>query len=297
MPQRTILLPFDGSRTALRAVPYAAAFAKLGEPARVVVFTVMPTRDQPDSVPDLGSRDHWETAVRRTLRPAERRLKSLGVADVVVDTTWGQHDAEEIVQAADRYGASMIVMGTHGRSGLARALLGSVAMGVMHHARVPVVFVPPGSPVREARIRRAVFAVDGSDLALQALPLAQSLAEAGVETIVLQAIPPSTMFVPVAVPGAEGYLPAGVIDAITEAAEAHVREIVSRFPAGKARGEVMLGPPASSITEYAHDNNVDLIVMTTHARGGLGRLVLGSVTDRVVRTAKIPVMVVRPKEN
>lgn len=294
MPQRTILVPLDGSRTALRAAPYAAALAALGEPSRVVLFMALPTREQPDSPLDGRTRDRWERAANLRLRSSARRLRSLGVKDVEVEVRWGVQDDDEILAAAQRHGASLIVMGTHGRGGLSRALLGSVAMGVLQHSPVPCVFVPPGPRVAEARLQRALLAVDGTELSEQTIPLAKDLAKAGVKISVLRVVPPAATLVPFAMPGVEGYMPISVMDDMTAAAEANVKDIVAQFPAGAAQGEVLIGAPARAITDYAERNTIDLIIMTTHGRGVVGRMLLGSVTDRVMRTAKAPVLVVRP---
>ncbi len=295
MAERTILVPLDGSRTALRAVPYAAALVNLGQAERVVLFMALPTREGPDTgTIDAATHDQWERAALRRLRTSARRLQSLGVGPVEIETRWGVQDADEIVAAAERHGASLIAMGTHGRSGLARALLGSVAMGVLQRATAPCLFVPPGARLRQVHLRRALLALDGSPLSRQAIPHAQALAKAGVRVTVLRAVPLSSTFVPFAVPGAEGYVPMSVIEDVTAAAEEDIRKTVAEFPAG-TEGETLVGAPGRAIIDYAHENGIDLIIMTTHARGALGRALLGSVTDRVMRTAKVPVLVVRPK--
>lgn len=90
-------------------------------------------------------------------------------------------------------------------------------------------------------------------------------------------------------------LGAEVVDALVEAGEEAVRPAVER---ARARGldavdEVVQGDPATAIVEYADERGVDLVVMATGGRQGIGRRLLGSVTDRVVRTASVPVLTVR----
>ncbi|MSQ61597.1 MAG: universal stress protein [Dehalococcoidia bacterium] len=292
---RTILVPYDGSTTSARALPYAAAISKIGEPGRIVLLTVLPTREETDSPNGPMARKDWERTTRRRLQNAARRLRGMGVGTVDVETRWSVQTDEEIVGAAKERNVSLIVLGTHGRSGLSRALLGSTAMSVVRDSHVPCMLIPPGRPLRDLKLTRALLPIDGSELSAQALPLAIELANAGVQIEVLRVVPPSATMVPFAVPGAEGYLPVNLIEDLTAAAEEDVRSTIAKLPKGRASGTTLLGSPSLAIIEQAANKKVDVIVMTTHARSGLGRAFLGSVADRVVRTAKIPVIVIRPR--
>ncbi len=293
---RTILVPYDGSTTSARALPYAAAISKIGEPARIVLLTVLPTREEPDSPNGPMAREDWERTSRRKLQNAARRLRGMGVGTVDLETRWSVQTDEEIVAAAKEHNASLIVIGTHGRSGLSRTLLGSTAMSVVRESHVPCMLIPPGRPLRDLKLTRALLPIDGSQLSAQALPLAVDLANAGVQIEVLRVLPPSATMVPFAVPGAEGYLPVNLIGDLTAAAEEDVKQAVAKLSKGRASGATLLGAPSLAIIEQAASKKADLIVMTTHARTGLGRVFLGSVADRVIRTAKIPVIVVRPRD-
>ena len=292
---RTILVPYDGSTTSARALPYAAAISKIGEPARIVLLTVLPTRQEPDSPNGTMARQDWERTSRRKLQNAARRLRGMGVGTVDLETRWSVQTDEEIVAAAKEHNASLIVIGTHGRSGLSRALLGSTAMSVVRESHVPCMLVPPGRPLRDFKLTRALLPIDGSQISAQALPLAIDLANAGVQIEVLRVLPPSATMVPFAVPGAEGYLPVNLIEDLAAAAEEDVKEAIAKLPKG-ASGTTLVGSPSLAIIEQAASKKADLIVMTTHARTGLGRVFLGSVADRVIRTAEIPVIVVRPRD-
>ena len=101
--------------------------------------------------------------------------------------------------------------------------------------------------------------------------------------------------VPFAVPGAGGYLPVNLVEDLTAVAEEDVRATIARLPKGRASGTTLVGSPSLAIMEQAASKKADLIVMTTHGRSGLSRVFLGSVADRVVRTAKIPVIAIRPQ--
>ena len=292
---RTILVPYDGSTTSARALPYAAAISQVGEAARIVLLTILPTREESDAPNGPMSTEDWERSTRRRLQTAARRLRGMGAGTVDIETRWSVQTDEEIVNAAKEHDASLIVIGTHGRGGLSRALLGSTAMSVVRESHVPCMLVPPGRPLRDLKLTRALLAIDGSELADQALPLAIDMAKAGVHIEVLRVVPPSATMVPFAVPGAEGYLPVNLIEDLTAAAEEDVRETMAKLPKDRASGTTLVGSPSLAITEQAASKKADVIVMTTHARTGLSRVFLGSVADRVVRTAKIPVIVIRPQ--
>ena len=91
------------------------------------------------------------------------------------------------------------------------------------------------------------------------------------------------------------HLPKDLEDAVVEGVEKGFAEVKARFEASDDLTTVHLrGEPAAELVEYSNKNDVDLIVMSTHGRTGLGHLVLGSVAERVVRTASCPVLTVKP---
>jgi nucleotide-binding universal stress UspA family protein len=87
-------------------------------------------------------------------------------------------------------------------------------------------------------------------------------------------------------------------DAQKEGAESYLKKVVAMVKADgfNARAVIMEGSPADSIVDYAQKNGIDLIVMSTHGRSGVTRFALGSVTDKVIRSVSVPVMVVTPAE-
>lgn len=136
---RTILLPTDGSATAKAAGRFAADIAK-GEGDSILVFAVAERADfggVEDSAVSQGIADFMNDVVSE--EAAE--LAELG-ANATTEVVIATQVDEEIVRKADAIGADAIVMGTHGRSGLMRAVIGSVADRVARHANVPVVLVP-----------------------------------------------------------------------------------------------------------------------------------------------------------
>ncbi|HWO94533.1 MAG TPA: universal stress protein [Dehalococcoidia bacterium] len=294
MDLTTILVPTDGSRTADRSLPYAAALANLMAPAEIVLLTVLPLRNTGETRLPPPDHDNAEAFVRGRLAAAARRLRRRGVSTVHTEVLWNLHEDEAILAASRERDASLIVMGTHGRSGLSRALLGSTTMSVLQHAECPVVVVPPGARVGELQPRRILLPLDGSPESEQALPLAQRLAGRGVRVSLLRVVPTASATTAWGGWG-ETYAPPTWLDEAVSAAEDYLRDIAITFPPGQATIAAVIEAPAHAITQRAKEEQVDLILMTTHARSTLGRAFLGSVADRVVRSANVPVMLVRPK--
>ena len=152
---------------------------------------------------------------------------------------------------------------------------------------------------------RIVVALDGSELAERVLPHAEALAERFGSTVsLLRAITPPGMIIagsgagaaPVAGPVVD---PTPIVEAERQEAAAYLERLAQRL---RGRGlavetELPQGPTAELIVEHAGRVRADLIAMTTHGRGGLGRLVLGSVADQVLRNGPCPVLLVRVSED
>jgi len=188
-------------------------------------------------------------------------------------------------------------MATHGRSGLERWYLGSVADKVMRLVERPILLITPAAVGEEGQAAPAVrFAhiavpLDGSSLAEAALPAAEELAAATGGAITLVRVQPWLVTATMPYP----YVPElGELETQIEAADqAYLATAAARLRPGLAVDVILLrGSPSGALLEYFAANRPDLVVMTTHGRGGLQRLVLGSTADRLVR-AGLPVLLLR----
>lgn len=208
-----------------------------------------------------------------------------GDLDVVQGSIGG-----EIVRFATELPADLVVMGTHGRSGFDRLMLGSTTEKLLRKAPCPVLTVPPRAPeaVEMPRLfARVLCAVDFSPVSLRALAFAQSIAaEAGAHLSVVHVFEPASMFEPV---------PAG--EPSVEA-ERNARRRLSELIREDARAfteateVVASGKPYREILRTAADDRSDLIVLGAHG-GALGLPAFGSTTNHVVRQAACPVLTVR----
>ena len=304
----TIVVPLDGSPLAEHVLPYAHAAAQLFD-AELRLVRVIPIHPEPMSVEFMSlvtvaeqlseeqripaqaiSRDAYEQAEGYLFSHAawfrERGLHT------TTEVRTGLPD-EEIIAAALDQDATMIAMATHGRSGLRRWTLGSVADKVVRSSHIPVLLIRATAPApAEWHIRRILVPLDGSDLAAQALPLAREVAtHAHAELMLVRAIVPladiDTYWVPVS----------DDTDIIRrKEAQEQFRAMTDELQAAglKSTSIVSFGYPAEIILEEAAQQHADLIVLATHGYSGLRRVTLGSVADRVLHAATTPLLLVRP---
>jgi nucleotide-binding universal stress UspA family protein len=225
-------------------------------------------------------------------REAQRAVES--VADLVDDgvtteVTLGV-PSEAILAYAAEAGVDLVVIGTHGRTGVRRFIIGSVAEKVVRRADVPIltVRVSDAAPAWPP-IDRVLVPTDGSEASLAALPYALDVAErfdAAVDGLYVVDERTKSSFYNV------GTALEDVVGGMEAAAEAATQRIES---AAADRGvavstTVIEGLPSRAICTHAEESGADLIVMSTHGRTGLAHYLLGSVTERVVRNATVPVL-------
>jgi nucleotide-binding universal stress UspA family protein len=309
----TIMVPLDGSPLAEHALPQARTMARSLE-AQVHLLRVVPEPvAEPvlvEAIPALSRLEllpqeqhaRQQASTREACAHAEgylfsqaARLRGLGL-QATTEVCMGRA-GEEIVAAAQESRARMIVMATHGRSGLRRWTLGSVADKVVRTSHTPVLLVrATGDIMREWNIRRIVVPLDGSYEAQQALPLAGELAErTGAALLFVRVLTP---MIDLDIGWGTGWgttAPDYDVQQRTSAKK-ELQILASEY---RAQGlhitpVVTFGYPAEEIITTATRHNADLIVMATHGYSGMQRLVLGSVADKVLHAATTPLLLVRP---
>lgn len=299
-----VLVPLDGSQLAEQALPFALSLARhYTLPILLARIVPMPAQPVPLVSGDTLTVDEQLDILRDDastyLRDCAAELEE---EDVTVSSQVSVGVAgEAIADVAEREEAACIVMATHGRTGLSRWALGSVADRVLHLTRRPLLLTRPRE-VHELsfsdlpEFQRILVPLDGSPLAEQALSYASDIAHVYGAALRLLRV----MTLPAA--GLAG-LEAGVVEAAywetaREEAENYLARVATDLESEGIDVEYAVGtePVADNILSFARGNTVDLIVMTTHAREGVRRILLGSVTDRVVRAGAVPVLVTRPTE-
>jgi nucleotide-binding universal stress UspA family protein len=285
-----LLVPLDSTPESEAAVSAARTLAEvLG--AEILLVQVLPTNGPRLSVLDtaaLSQAQNYLEGIAASLRGAAVKVE-------VVVSQGGP--ADTIVAEAQSRAADLIVMGTHGRRGLGRLVIGSVTERVLARSRVPVVVFRP-TEHRMERLKLILVPVDGSPGSLVALGTASRLTRAAQAAAVLvRVVVPLPLWI---YDPSLGLNTGPLIDPRWDedrraSAEVYVRQVAQKLAESgvEVGAEALLGEPAPTIAEYAMQEAVDLIVMGTHARRGPVRAVLGSVADELVRTAHQPVLLIR----
>jgi len=280
-----IVVALDGSLTAEAVLPHVRRILRRQDSEIILVRAVVP----PPVENAILIVDASLGAARAYIGGIQQRLEREGVrvsSEVRPGSAIGV-----ILDVVDDRKATMVAMATHGASGLKRILLGSVAEAILRKSSVPVLVVRPFWTSRDempevpesAPMRNLLLPVDGSDLAELAVPAALELARLyEARTILMRVLEETKEEDAAEVREAEEHL-----DAIARTFE---RRAVDTFLL------VERGNPVDQILKAARFHHADLIVMTTHGRSGISRLVTGSVTEQVLRRAPVPLLVVRAKQ-
>jgi nucleotide-binding universal stress UspA family protein len=299
---RRILCPVDFSEHSRRALDHAQAVAAWYD-AAVTVLHVAPLMPVAAYAPMSGLPPYVGLApeARQALMRSMREFAAGGQASVPVECEIGDgHPPAVIVATAEAISADLLVLGTHGRSGFDRWVLGSVTETVLRKARCPVLTVPThaGGVAEPAVFRRIVCAVDFSECAMRALEYATSLAErahASLTVVHVIELPPD---VPREVHETVMLGPRNQREYIALAEEAGRARLADALP-DRVRASLTVdtvlaaGKPYREILRVAAEHSADLIVVGVHGRGAIDRMLFGSTTQHLVRQASCPVLTIR----
>jgi nucleotide-binding universal stress UspA family protein len=292
-----VFIPLDGSKLAESSLSYLSSLRALGE-VEPRLFSVVDEYDG-FTLPDAEEaikREHNLLAIY--LREVAADLKKhLGL---VCDTRLAYgNPATRILEAIDDFGADLVVISTHGRTGVTRWRLGSVADKVIRGARCNLMVLGPKAAqtaewfaeVSEP-FKNILLPLDGSDLAEDAIPIALRFADRYDSTIHLVRAVQIPLYGDIS--GDIGY--PDLMEIMEKSAQQYLDRIAERpgMPP-KRRSTVLAGAPALELAAYVEENHIDLVIMTSHGRGGLSRAAYGSVTDRLLGECA-PVLVVKPEE-
>jgi nucleotide-binding universal stress UspA family protein len=279
---KSILFATDFSVASMQALPYATGIAQRFD-SKLYIAHIVPPEDYP---PGLNSIDE---AAQVASRAAELKISSL-----LSSTPCSEVDCEAVIGNGDiwiglsdfmrRHAIDLLVMGTVGRAGVRKFLLGSVAEEAMRESRCPVLTVGPESNVsEEIGFRRILYPTDFSADSLAAAPYALAFAGNYSSRLTL-------------VHALEGLPESPYLDA--QMARMHLRDLVPQRVDLGPEPEIIveMGSPAEVILKAADDTASDLIVIGARGAGALARLAshFGSVAHKIVCRALCPVLTVRP---
>jgi len=292
-----ILCPVDHSDISRRALDYAVVLAAryrgsvravevVPAPVPAAAFPRVPT----EFSPNVEQHQSHVAALEAFVAPARRE----GVA---LDTALhGGFVIDQILHEAGRYDADLIVMGTHGRSGVQRLVLGSVAEKVLRRAACPVLTVPPGADVASRAVdlpKTIVCAVDFSPASLRGLEYALSLAQESDATLVLMHVVDWAAETWAA--GTHGAALAQYTAERKADSERLLRDAIPVSARDWCTPEILVveGKPWREILRASSDRHADLLVLGVLGRGAVDLTLFGSTTHHVVREARCPVLTVR----
>jgi nucleotide-binding universal stress UspA family protein len=291
-----ILVPLDGSELAQLALPFAEKLAaRLG--SRITLMYVSESvKDSHDPEHQLYLRGMAESA-KAGIQLCMDTLKSKRIK--VESVILVGDPASEIVDYAQKEDVSLIVMSTHGHSGIMRWALGSVADRVLRGTEKPLVLVRAKQvnpdTITSCTFDKILVTLDGSMESEAVIPYIEGLAY-GVEAtvVLLHVIEPSYRF-----HAAGGFRYEGYSQKKKKSMKAFYDNYLDGIAASLTHKEidvtyeVRFGEVAEVIVNYADETNIDFIAMSTHGSSGIKRWALGSTADKVLQTGKTSLFLIK----
>jgi nucleotide-binding universal stress UspA family protein len=290
---RTILFAADFTEKSRAAFRFACSLADERETQLSVLHVIerMPVVEQSVAFGDKGKLIPLVEGGLGHHAALEQRLHEMYVPERSLDVSFHVRDGfpvDEVLRMADEISSDLVVLGTHGRTGLSRLLTGSVAEGILQKSRCPVAVLRSSADSPEiGPIATVLCATDFSTASEAAVQVARSIArEHGAKLIVAFVIP-----IDVVVDGSliSAPAPQSYRDAL-ESVRTRLEGPDLKHPVEVRLGE---GDIASELRRLSDAAGVDLVVIGTHGRSGLRRFLMGSVAESVLRSSRSPVLAVK----
>jgi nucleotide-binding universal stress UspA family protein len=283
-----ILVALDGSALSEAVLPLGETLARQYE-AKLLLFRAIRARGfealDPEEEMDLRAE-----AEEYLVRVAER-LEHRGVPAVRWSVAQGKPE-QAIVEAAIEHQVDLVAMTTHGRSGLARLLLGSVAGGLLRRAPVPVVLVRGQPAWKSGAIGAILVPLDGSGTSEGLLPVVERLA--GPLDLTVHLLRVVELVPPFATLEMSARAEETLIEDRESLAERYLARIAKLLEAKglRVRQAVRDGPVVKAIQAYVHEEQIGLVAMATHGWGRV-RALLGTVPEAALREVSVPILLWR----
>lgn len=297
---KRILVPLDGSELAEVALPYAEELAgKLGSE----IILIQATETDKGKL-DQMAESYLQRMVNTTAQNAMKHVSKLGTHEIKVRSKAVVGDAAEaMLDFAEKESIDLIIMATHGRTGIRRWALGSVAAKMVTASNCPMVLIRAKGARPDVRehgaVRKTLVPLDGSQTSESIIPYIKELAsKLKSEVVLFQAIQPFYNVV-VTVEGAiyVPYTPEEMKSMVTTA-EGYLNKVAEPLKGqGITAGcKVGIGDPAKAIIDFADEVHADIVAMSTHGRSGIDRWAFGSVADKVLHAGNTPILLVRAED-
>jgi nucleotide-binding universal stress UspA family protein len=307
---KRILVPLDTSKLAEIALPYAEELAaKLG--SEVILIHVRTSADAPDNVDHRAYLSKIAATTEQDIKksPALPPGEKVKVASAMIGSPGLlTHPAEEILDYAEKENISLIVMATHGRTGIRRWTLGDTANKVARASKCPVLLIRASADKPESvHLDKILVPLDGSKQSEAVLPYIENLAsKLKTKVSLLNVVEPLYHIYPYSEPVGY-YSAAGIIRVpyneeeikpMKEVAEKYVQSVSEKLETEgiKTSYEVKVGSTGEEIIKAEEEIHPDIVAMSTHGNSGFGRWEHGSVADKVLHHGNTPLLLVRPKQ-
>jgi len=291
---RRVLIPLDGSGLAEQVILHLLRFITPDQ-TELLLMTALPSSSRPQIeatanfiTPETAvTKDH---KVREQLHGITQELGQIGFN--VMERLLSGAPAESILRLAEETFVDLIAMSTHGRTGLRRALLGSVADEVVCNARPPVFLAPAAITTQpDSAPRSILLPLDGTSLAEAAIPVAQQFAQnTGATLSLIHIIKPNH-------PGhGQQHDPESAAEqSSTQQTTSYLERIQLQLQLANVPShyQIASGDPAEAIIRTMHTENSDLVVMSTHGRSGVERIIHGSVASQIIGNTPCPLLLIR----
>ncbi len=297
---KNILFPTDFSKCAGQALDHALFFAKYCRAKLHMLHAVVLHQEDPYNpahhFPDSNEIHEKLKNLARQRMGGESGAsnESEKEIDITMEQLRGFSATDLILKYADEHDIDMIIMGTHGRRGLGYMFLGSIAQEVVRDSSCPVYTIRESeTPKRPEKTDVILSPVDFSDHSKVAISTAREVAKLYDGRLQLLHVIEEKVHPAFYGQGGEAILE--LRSDIVERSQKAMEQIFEESPGSDIAAEfkVVRGHVANEILEYANRNRIDLIVIATHGLSGLKHLLLGSVAEKVIRSAPCPVLTVK----
>jgi len=300
---KAILIPLDGSDLAECALAAGSSIARrLNAFIHLVrVHTQLPLFEVGAEIVTLTPESEREITEQEEqyLEGVATQLRAEGLA---VSTTVVKGSIVPALHSyTEHHGIGLVVMSSHGRGGIRRAVLGSVADQLVRSVSIPVLIVTPAMAPRidDQWPRRVLVPLDGSELGDSAIDAVRELDPRRTAQLLLATIL-QTSFPPMSPWAYQPDLYPEAVEHNQERLRMHLNNVADGLRADGFRVAARIlngGKVAREILKLGIARQCDMIVMATHGAGGLDRVMFGSVADQVIRHSNMPILVVRPMLN
>jgi len=286
---KRILVPLDGSNLAELALAYAEELATAFNSEVVLLYVSEPKEEQYRPMHQL----YLEEVAKRVREHVKKR------AQIKTALLTGEA-AEEIINYAQKNRVSVIIMASHGRSGITAWVMGSVAGNVLQATEIPVLLIGVSKPSRKAPpkrlVERVLLPLDGSERGEVAVPYVKKLIDKlGAEVILFGVVAAGQHIRTV---GGLDYIlyPEAELELVKAEAREYLERVYRRLKGRKEALRVELKVSddiAGEVIKFADKTKASLIAISAHGHSGIEKWVFGSVANKIVQASKIPVLVVR----